>query len=634
MYKFVRILMLVMLVAPMSSATINAGNNNLVNLDASEIKASKKSIMTFDEGIKAIENPKYINKDTHWTGENVFYGLKDGVPISWNILDKDNNDYGSNSIFLTTSEAFDKGKFGVTKYYEGSILQEYNNSAYANWFSEIEKSSVMSSNKGDIAEDTNFGKEAYENPGITDEFLFPLSLEELTNSKFGFGKAPLDSSRYPTSIFGTAQYWTRSPETGFGFGHTVAMSSSYKDLPGHSWASVVSQPSTFNQPGSRLGMNLKKDQIMFVTAAENGKVTTDNKLTEVEDYLGTQYKLTLRDNSQILKANLTPATNGFNVTYSAQGNANYLSGVVVNELNEVLYYGKLKDITTEKEGTLKVDMPIEMENLTLKLFTEQDNGNFRTDYISNYENANIEKTSSVSFDSNDGVGNMPSVTVTTGDVLTLPDNTFTKDNNTFVGWNTAVDGSGVSYSNNSQITVEKDVVLYAQWSPNIYTVAFSPNNGVGNMSSLSVNQGDTIVLPNSEFTYKNYTFTGWNNKADGSGQSYKVGDIFNPNDITRVFQGDILLYAQWELTLVDILPSEPTIPLIPLDPSIDVVDPALPVDPTLPVNPTGPTTDVTKPVQPELELENTGVLSNMVFYSIGIVIVGVLYFTRNKRAKS
>ena len=104
MYKFVRILMLVMLVAPMSSATINAGNNNLVNLDASEIKASKKSIMTFDEGIKAIENPKYINKDTHWTGENVFYGLKDGVPISWNILDKDNNDYGSNSIFLTTSE--------------------------------------------------------------------------------------------------------------------------------------------------------------------------------------------------------------------------------------------------------------------------------------------------------------------------------------------------------------------------------------------------------------------------------------------------------------------------------------------------------------------------------------------------
>ena len=48
--------------------------------------------------------------------------------------------------------------------------------------------------------------------------------------------------------------------------------------------------------------------------------------------------------------------------------------------------------------------------------------------------------------------------------------------NTFAGWNTAADGSGTSYQENSTFTISENVTLYAQWTPtHDYTITWLAN---------------------------------------------------------------------------------------------------------------------------------------------------------------
>lgn len=50
--------------------------------------------------------------------------------------------------------------------------------------------------------------------------------------------------------------------------------------------------------------------------------------------------------------------------------------------------------------------------------------------------------------------------------------------------------------------------------------------------------GTTATVKENGFTRSRYTFTGWNTKADGSGDSYKTGDWIT-------MTGSVILYAQW-----------------------------------------------------------------------------------------
>ncbi|MSW96962.1 MAG: hypothetical protein F2808_01105 [Actinobacteria bacterium] len=60
----------------------------------------------------------------------------------------------------------------------------------------------------------------------------------------------------------------------------------------------------------------------------------------------------------------------------------------------------------------------------------------------------------------------------------LPANAFSKTSAIFYGWNTAANGSGTSYADQSQITVPADVLLYAQYidyDPSFVSISFNPN---------------------------------------------------------------------------------------------------------------------------------------------------------------
>ena len=150
----------------------------------------------------------------------------------------------------------------------------------------------------------------------------------------------------------------------------------------------------------------------------------------------------------------------------------------------------------------------------------------------------------VSFDWNyANSGSMPVLTGYENEELQLPKNKFSRDGYTFVGWNTAIDGSGTSYSDKDTISnLKEDTVLYAQWKKNPeVNINFDWNYAnSGSMPSVTVEEGKDAQLPENEFVRDGYTFTGWNTEMDGSGTSYSDKDTISG------LKENTVLYAQWK----------------------------------------------------------------------------------------
>ena len=69
----------------------------------------------------------------------------------------------------------------------------------------------------------------------------------------------------------------------------------------------------------------------------------------------------------------------------------------------------------------------------------------------------------LTFNANAGTGDLAAQTFEAGVSQALAANAFTRFGYAFVGWNTASDGSGTSYTDKQSITISQDITLYAQW---------------------------------------------------------------------------------------------------------------------------------------------------------------------------
>jgi uncharacterized repeat protein (TIGR02543 family) len=132
----------------------------------------------------------------------------------------------------------------------------------------------------------------------------------------------------------------------------------------------------------------------------------------------------------------------------------------------------------------------------------------------------------------------------------LTANKFKKTGCTFAGWNTKKDGSGTSYKNKASVKKltsknKGTVTLYAQWTPNRYTITFDGNGSTsGSMSDLTdCKYTASYKLTANKFKKTGYTFAGWNTKKDGSGKTYK--NKASVKKLTSKNGGTVTLYAQW-----------------------------------------------------------------------------------------
>ncbi len=143
----------------------------------------------------------------------------------------------------------------------------------------------------------------------------------------------------------------------------------------------------------------------------------------------------------------------------------------------------------------------------------------------------------ITFNSNINTPTTTTQSVTSGVSTPLTSNSFSANGYVFSSWNTAADGSGTSYANQSNIAITTNTTLYAQWITGVNrTVTFNANNGSGSMSDQTAGI-PTNLNPNA-FTRSSYTFAGWNTAANGTGYSYS-------NQGSFPFSTDVTLYAQW-----------------------------------------------------------------------------------------
>ena len=140
--------------------------------------------------------------------------------------------------------------------------------------------------------------------------------------------------------------------------------------------------------GVRPAFNLNLNSVLFTSAAAGGK--PDGGLTAVSAYSGNEWKLTLLDSSRNFAVTETTASGDpgdtitLHYTGATAGTNEYIS-VILADSSGARYYGRVAHPTAES-GTVEIKIPSDIApgDYTLKVFNEQYNGDYNTDYASKF----------------------------------------------------------------------------------------------------------------------------------------------------------------------------------------------------------------------------------------------------------
>ena len=145
---------------------------------------------------------------------------------------------------------------------------------------------------------------------------------------------------------------------------------------------------TSDEFGVRPAFNLNLNAVLFASAAVGGK--PDGGLTPISEYTGSEWKLTLLDNSRnfaVTEKAVSAAPDGtLTLHYSgATTGANEYISVILADNSGAKYYGRVAQPTAES-GTVAIKIPSDIApgDYTLKIFNEQYNGDYKTDYASDF----------------------------------------------------------------------------------------------------------------------------------------------------------------------------------------------------------------------------------------------------------
>ena len=152
------------------------------------------------------------------------------------------------------------------------------------------------------------------------------------------------------------------------------------------------------------------------------------------------------------------------------------------------------------------------------------------------------------FSANGGSGSMTAQNGVWGQEVPLNTNQFKRVGYTFQNWiNTYGDGQtytdGQTVTNLGGVYQGQRVTLYAQWTPNTYTVKFDPNGGEGSVENLSCTYNQDAVLPSVQGHLTapgGKEFSGWATEAGGAVRYRDGATVRN-----LAASGDVTLYAVW-----------------------------------------------------------------------------------------
>ena len=140
--------------------------------------------------------------------------------------------------------------------------------------------------------------------------------------------------------------------------------------------------------GVRPAFNLNLNSVLFASAAVSGK--PDGGLTPIPEYSGNEWKLTLLDSNRNFAVTEKTAdaapddTVTLHYTGATTGINEYISAILADS-SGARYYGRVAQPTAES-GTVEIKIPSDLApgRYTLKVFNEQYNGDYNTDYASKF----------------------------------------------------------------------------------------------------------------------------------------------------------------------------------------------------------------------------------------------------------
>ena len=143
----------------------------------------------------------------------------------------------------------------------------------------------------------------------------------------------------------------------------------------------------------RPAFNLNLNSVLFASAAVGGK--PDGGLTPIPEYSGNEWKLTLLDSRRnfAVTEKTVSAVPDDTVTLNYKGvttGKNEYISVILADNNGAQYYGRVAQPTTES-GTVEIKIPSDIApgDYTMKVFSEQYNGDCKTDLASAFADVTL-----------------------------------------------------------------------------------------------------------------------------------------------------------------------------------------------------------------------------------------------------
>ena len=157
------------------------------------------------------------------------------------------------------------------------------------------------------------------------------------------------------------------------------------------------------------------------------------------------------------------------------------------------------------------------------------------------QNPGYTKKYNISYFGNGGTGStVDNNAYGLNDSATIMENGFSREGHAFNGWNTDPNGNGTAYKAGDKINITDDLILYAQWTKNAYTVTFDVQGKGTALQPVMVPYNTTVSEPTAP-TADGYTFGGWYENEDCSdGREW---------DFTTPIIGNTTLYAKWTATV-------------------------------------------------------------------------------------
>ena len=309
----------------------------------------------------------------------VYFGQNhENNPAAWRVIGYDGNGVTSAQGDITLFAAYNMGwsKFGSSAAYADSDLKTAIDALAEKLTSKetdaVQKQTLASGSYNRENTDCVAGAQ------VDNAVFWPLSTAEASAVNNDLRIADREHQYWASSY-----WWLRSPGAK---NRDVASVDGFANID-HDGIDIS------NMWGVRPAFKLNLNSVLFASAAVGGK--PDGGLTEVSKYSGNEWKLTLLDSSRsfAVTEKTVSAAPDDTVTLNYKGattGANEYISVIIADNNGAQYYGRVAQPTAES-GTVEIKIPSDIApgDYTMKVFSEQYNGDRKTDLASAFADVTL-----------------------------------------------------------------------------------------------------------------------------------------------------------------------------------------------------------------------------------------------------